>query len=82
MPSAVLVMLLRLRQICSHTSLITEEENVIIDDGADNTCDAKHKDDAVRAETLLGREFVVKIKEKLLKSARDRMAAEKDVSMH
>ncbi|KAH8116128.1 SNF2 family N-terminal domain-containing protein [Phellopilus nigrolimitatus] len=73
----VLVMLLRLRQVCSHTSLITEGEDYIIDDNLENTNEDK-RDELILAQTLLGREFVTKLRSKLKDVAIERMAAEKE----
>ena len=74
----VLVMLLRLRQICSHTSLITEEEDVIVDDDIENTTE-ENRDEVIHAQTVVGREFVTKLKTKLKEIWLERMKAEKEV---
>ena len=74
----VLVLLLRLRQICTHTSLITEQDGVIIDDELENM-DEDKRDDVIKAHSELGREFVDKLKKKLRDIALERMAAEKKV---
>ena len=74
----VLVMLLRLRQICSHTSLITEEEDVIVDDDIENTTE-ENRDEVIHAQTVVGREFVTKLKTKLKEIWLGRMKAEKEV---
>lgn len=76
--SAVLVMLLRLRQICSHTALIYEENGVVIDDTIENATE-DDRDELIRAQTLIGREFVDKIRSKLKEIVLQRMAAEKEV---
>ena len=78
--SPVLVLLLRLRQICTHTSLITEEDGVIIDDELENM-DEDKRDDVIKAHSELGREFVDKLKKKLKNIALERMAAEKKVRL-
>ena len=71
-------MLLRLRQICSHTSLITEEEDVIVDDDIENTTE-ENRDEVIHAQTVVGREFVTKLKTKLTEIWLGRMKAEKEV---
>ncbi|KAL5521625.1 hypothetical protein ACEPAF_2373 [Sanghuangporus sanghuang] len=72
----VLVLLLRLRQVCTHTSLITEDEGIIVDDELDNM-DEDKRDDVIMAHSELGREFVDRLKKKLRDIALERMAAEK-----
>lgn len=69
-------MLLRLRQVCSHTSLITEDEDVIIDDELE-TAPANKRDELIHVQTVIGRDFVTKLKQKLKDSALERIAAEK-----
>lgn len=78
----MLVLLLRLRQICTHTSLITvgDTEFVVIDDDLENTKEEK-RDEVIQASTTMGREFVEKIKTKLKDLAMERMAAESQVSI-
>ncbi|KAI5120898.1 hypothetical protein M0805_002998 [Coniferiporia weirii] len=71
----VLVLLLRLRQVCSHTSLITEQDGVIIDEDLENSGVDK-RDELILAQTRLGRDFVNKIRSKLKNIALERMAAE------
>ena len=72
-------MLLRLRQICAHPSLITE-------DGQALTLPGEHANHTMkvtelqRAERLVGPEFVMRMKEKFRTIALERMAAEKEVS--
>ncbi|TDL24597.1 hypothetical protein BD410DRAFT_786110 [Rickenella mellea] len=73
----VLVMLLRLRQICSHTSLITEEDGVISDEALNET-KLETREELIHAQTSVSREFVVKMKAKLREIALQRMAAEKE----
>ncbi|KAL5498669.1 hypothetical protein ACEPAH_2024 [Sanghuangporus vaninii] len=72
----VLVLLLRLRQVCTHTSLITEDEGIIVDDELDYM-DEDKRDDVIKAHSELGREFVDRLKKKLRDIALERMAAEK-----
>ncbi|KLO17670.1 hypothetical protein SCHPADRAFT_900413 [Schizopora paradoxa] len=74
----VLVMLLRLRQVCSHTSLITEDDSediLIVDEDGDDTIN--RKEELFHVQTMLGREFVSKLKLKLKDIALERMEAEK-----
>lgn len=71
-------MLLRLRQVCSHTSLIAEDHGVIADEDL-NDAKPEARDELIRAQMSLSREFVVKIKETLRKKAMQRIAAEKEV---
>ena len=75
---SVLSLLLRLRQICSHTALICEEDDVTIDDNIENTEESK-RDEVIRAQRLLGRDFVHQLKEKLLTEMRARVEDEKQV---
>lgn len=75
---AVLVLLLRLRQICSHPSLI-QEDGVTYIDGSSQEAGEKHTE-IVRAERLMGKDFVQCIRAKFKQVMLDRMAAEKAVS--
>ncbi|KAI0938712.1 hypothetical protein AcV5_000330 [Taiwanofungus camphoratus] len=73
----VLVLLLRLRQFCSHPSLI-QEEGVAFIDPAD--LDDKHYDrryELSRAKQLVSAEFVENMKQRLKHTALQRMEAEK-----
>lgn len=72
-------MLLRLRQICSHTSLITEEKDVIVDDNLEDA-DKNDEDELIQAHRVAGPDFVNKLKTKLREVAVERIAAEKEVS--
>lgn len=72
-------MLLRLRQICSHTSLITEEKDVIVDDNLEEA-DKNDEDELIQAHRVAGPDFVSKLKTKLREVAVERIAAEKEVS--
>lgn len=74
-----MVLLLRLRQICSHPSLIQEDGAAYmapdeVDDGNAEVCT-----ELTRARKLVSSEFVSKMKAKLKASALERMAAEKEV---
>ncbi|KAF8067663.1 SNF2 family N-terminal domain-containing protein [Lyophyllum atratum] len=79
--SQVLVLLLRLRQICSHPSLIQEGAAAFIspdeaDDG-DEAAPGSNKELA-RARRLVSPEFVTKMKSKFKTAALQRIAAEKE----
>ena len=74
----MLVLLLRLRQICTHTSLITEDDGIIVDDDLENM-DEDKRDDIINAHTELGRGYVDRLKKKFIDLALERMAAEKKV---
>lgn len=71
-------MLLRLRQVCSHTSLITESDGIIADEDYDETKESA-KAQLARAEKLVSPEFVMKMKSKLKELALQRIQAEKEV---
>ncbi|EKM56552.1 uncharacterized protein PHACADRAFT_207772 [Phanerochaete carnosa HHB-10118-sp] len=71
----VLVLLLRLRQICSHPSLI-QEEGVAFVANDDEETGAKYTE-LVRAERIMGAEFVSRMQAKFKQAMLDRMAAEK-----
>ncbi|KZV76703.1 hypothetical protein PENSPDRAFT_646154 [Peniophora sp. CONT] len=75
----IFVMILRLRQICSHPSLIQEGKAaaMIIGDG-DDDLSQDSKDELSRAQELLGVNFVAKIKDQRLQIAKQRIEAEKD----
>ncbi|KDQ60258.1 hypothetical protein JAAARDRAFT_205244 [Jaapia argillacea MUCL 33604] len=74
----VLVLLLRLRQICSHPSLIYEEgDGYINPDGSDDRSSLEARMVLTRASQLVGGDFVLKMKAKLKESALRRMDAEK-----
>lgn len=69
--SAVLVLLLRLRQICNHPALISEREEDL--EAAGRTrADAEVE----RATKSLGVEFVVKVRAKISDLETERMEAE------
>ncbi|KAF8632872.1 hypothetical protein AX17_004720 [Amanita inopinata Kibby_2008] len=74
----VLILLLRLRQICSHPSLIQEGGSAYFLPGEqDNEMD-DWGDDLARARRLVSPEFVVKMKMKLRDAALARMKAERE----
>lgn len=74
----VLSMILRLRQLCSHTALICELDDVTIDESIDIAEESK-RDELIRAHKTVGMNFVVQLKQKLLTEMRERMEAEKKV---
>ena len=71
-------MILRLRQLCSHTALICEHENFTIDETIDIAEESK-RDELIRATKTVGMNFVAQLKQKLLTEMRERMEAEKKV---
>lgn len=78
MDYSVLVLLLRLRQICSHPALIQEGETALVSpDEMDETITPKTRDELSRARSLVGLEFVAKMKMKLKETALRRIEAEK-----
>ncbi|TCD64091.1 hypothetical protein EIP91_004563 [Steccherinum ochraceum] len=74
----VLVMLLRLRQLCSHPSLIQEDGVAYV--GADEAMDGPHDkhSELTRAAQAVSGEFVEKMKSKFKQIVLERMAAEKE----
>lgn len=78
----VLVLLLRLRQICSHPSLIQEEGVAFIaPDEVYEDSTPVHRDELIRARMQMGPEFVSKLRQKFKESALKRIQDEKEVSM-
>ncbi|KDR76486.1 hypothetical protein GALMADRAFT_246858 [Galerina marginata CBS 339.88] len=73
----VLVLLLRLRQICSHPSLI-QEDGVAFVHPDEAKVKPEFATEMTRARRLVSPEFVIKLKEKFLQDARTRMEAEKE----
>ncbi|KZT22721.1 hypothetical protein NEOLEDRAFT_625750 [Neolentinus lepideus HHB14362 ss-1] len=75
----VLVMLLRLRQICSHPSLIYEEGGAFINAGDDDTLvQPEAKSELDRAAQLVSAEFVSRMRFRFKHAALHRMQAEKE----
>ncbi|KAF9527621.1 SNF2 family N-terminal domain-containing protein [Crepidotus variabilis] len=75
----VLVLLLRLRQICSHASLIAEGSNALVSpDEAKQGIKIVFSSELTRASRLISEEFVVKMKKKLREGALARISAEKN----
>lgn len=77
----VLVLLLRLRQTCSHPSLIQEDGEAYI--GPDESFqDIKPElaTELTRAKRLISADFMAKLKKKIKNEALDRMEAEKLVN--
>lgn len=76
--NTVLVLLLRLRQICSHPALIQEGEAALIaPDELDESITSEIRDEIFRARNLVGSAFVAKMKLKLKETALRRIEAEK-----
>lgn len=82
--SHVLVMLLRLRQICSHASLVQEDGRafVIGDEEDDENLDGDAKAELARARREVSLDFVARMKHKLREIMVDRVKAEKEVCLH
>lgn len=78
----MLVLLLRLRQICCHPCLIQEDGVTYIgpDEVNDEDMNPDVRDELARARELVSSAFVSKMREKLKDSALRRMSAEKEVS--
>ncbi|KAJ6590535.1 SNF2 superfamily protein [Mycena vulgaris] len=75
--ASVLVMLLRLRQLCSHPALIQENGSYFL--APDEADDAEeYRDELSRARAIMSPEFVTKMKEKFKDTALRRMQAEKE----
>ncbi|EGO03554.1 hypothetical protein SERLA73DRAFT_69411 [Serpula lacrymans var. lacrymans S7.3] len=75
----VLVMLLRLRQICSHPALIQEDGVALV--GPDDVCADSSRDpqqELARARRLVSAQFVDKLKHKYKEAALRHMQEEKD----
>lgn len=82
--SHVLVMLLRLRQICSHASLVQEDGRafVIGDEEDDENLDGDAKAELARARKEVSLDFVARMKHKLREIMVERVKAEKEVRLH
>ncbi|KAJ7484700.1 SNF2 superfamily protein [Mycena latifolia] len=75
--ASVLVMLLRLRQLCSHPALIQENGTYFL--AADEAADAEeYRDELSRARAVMSPEFVTKMKEKFKDATLKRIQAEKE----
>lgn len=70
------MLLLRLRQICSHPCLIQEHGDAIIED---NFEDKNISPDLARAVRVMGSNFVTNMRSKMKEVALARLAAEKEV---
>ena len=79
--SQVLVLLLRLRQICSHPSLIQESGSAFIlpVDESDEGVSYEAREELERARKQVSTEFVARMKYKLRDVVLKRMAAEQEV---
>lgn len=79
MNDPVLVLLLRLRQICSHPALIQEGSAALVrPDEEDEFSTPEIHEELFRARDLVGQEFVDKMKQKLMEITLRRMEAEKE----
>ena len=79
--SLVLVILLRLRQICVHPALIQEGEDAVLELSDFGVNHGKNSELA-RAKRLVSEDFVERMKKKLKEISLERTAAEKQVSSH
>lgn len=78
--ASVLVMLLRLRQICSHPALIQENGSYFL--APDEVDDPEeYRDELSRARSVMSPEFVKTMREKFKDAALRRMEAEKEVRL-
>ena len=73
------MLLLRLRQICSHPSLIQEDGVAFVHPDDVDSSKAELATELSRARRLVSPEFVTKMKEKFREMTLKRMAAEKEV---
>ncbi|GAA5866871.1 hypothetical protein JCM3774_004583 [Rhodotorula dairenensis] len=71
--SHILVLLLRLRQLCIHPALLIDAEQTL---AKKEEMKQASKEDAKRAKTEVGADFVQSVKKKLLEAAVDRIEAE------
>lgn len=76
--SLVLVLLLRLRQICVHPALIQEGEEAGID-LSDFDVNHDKSSELARAKRLVSEDFVERMKKKLKEVSLERIAAEQQV---
>jgi len=75
-----LVLLLRLRQICCHPCLVTEDGNAFVKPGEFDHDKARHNGDELsRARYLVSQAFVEKMINKLKEVAMNRVEEEKEV---
>lgn len=80
--SQVLVLLLRLRQICSHPNLIQEDGDGFVHPDEVDDDKPEVRTELTRARYLVSMEFVDGLKAKFKEAALKRIAAEKEVSSH
>jgi len=74
------VLLLRLRQICSHASLIAEDANAFLQpEESREDFKLEFATELTRARRLVSHEFVTKMQQKFRMEALDRIEAEKAV---
>lgn len=79
----VLVLLLRLRQVCSHPCLIQEEGQIaafIAPDEVDDDWSPENREILSKARSELGAQWVTQMRQKLRTLALERIKAEKEVS--
>lgn len=76
----VLVLLLRLRQICSHPALIQEGGDAFVRPEEELTCSDDKRVELARAAHLVSPDFVERMRKKMKDEVLERMAAEKEVS--
>ncbi|KAF9256614.1 hypothetical protein L218DRAFT_881400, partial [Marasmius fiardii PR-910] len=75
----VLVLLLRLRQICSHPCLIQEDGGAfIMPDEIEHESRPEVRKELARARDLVSQAFVIKLKERFIHEALERIQAEKE----
>ncbi|KAF8340920.1 SNF2 family N-terminal domain-containing protein [Amanita rubescens] len=75
----VLVLLLRLRQICCHPCLVTEDGNPFVKPGEFDNDKARHNGDELsRARYLVSQAFVERMLTKLKEASMNRVAEEKE----
>lgn len=73
------MLLLRLRQICSHPSLIQEDGVAFVHPDEVDSSKPELATELSRARRLVSHEFVTKMKKKFREMTLQRMAAEKEV---
>ena len=79
----VLVMLLRLRQVCCHPCLIQEGGAALVETSVlDEDATYDKQEELNRAAALVSVDFVEKMRKKFMEIAMERIEAEKTVSCH
>lgn len=78
----MLVLLLRLRQICSHPALVQENGTTLISSEEDeDDWNPDVRDELIRARDTVSFEFVSEMKKTMKEAALKRIEAEKEVSL-